>query len=48
MSKPEGEVREVPFLKNDMKSHHPATGKPLITRIHPAKPMRSAAAKRMR
>ena len=29
MPKHEGEVREVPFLKNDMKSHLPATGKPL-------------------
>jgi hypothetical protein len=29
MSKREGEVREVPFLKNDMKSQPPATGKPL-------------------
>jgi hypothetical protein len=29
MSNQQGEVREVPFLKNDMKSHPPATGKPL-------------------
>jgi hypothetical protein len=28
-AKHEGEVREVPFLKNDMKSHPPVTGKPL-------------------
>ncbi|MEO8052482.1 MAG: hypothetical protein ABI833_18890 [Acidobacteriota bacterium] len=29
MSKREGEVREIPFLKNDMKDQPAATGRPL-------------------
>jgi len=33
----EGEVREVPFLKNDMKNHMPATGKPLDRADSPGK-----------
>jgi len=37
MSNREGEVREVPFLKNDMKSHVPATGKPLDRADSPGK-----------
>jgi hypothetical protein len=37
MSKREGEVREVPFLKIDMKSHQPATGKPLDHSDSPGK-----------
>ena len=28
MSKREGEVREIPFLKNDMKEQAPTTGRP--------------------
>jgi hypothetical protein len=28
MSKREGEVREIPFLKNDMKDQAPTTGRP--------------------
>ena len=28
MSKREGEVREIPFLKNDMKDQAPSTGRP--------------------
>jgi hypothetical protein len=37
MSKQEGEVREVPFLKNDMKVQPPATGKPLDCSDSPGK-----------
>ena len=37
MSKQEGEVREVPFLKNDMKSQLPATGKRLDCSDSPGK-----------
>lgn len=36
-SKHEGEVRELPFLKNDMKSHLPTTGKPLDRADSPGK-----------
>jgi hypothetical protein len=37
MSHQDGEVREVPFLKNDMKSHPPTTGKPLDCADSPGK-----------
>jgi len=37
MSKREGEVREVPFLQNDMKNQPPTTGKPLEPADAPGK-----------
>jgi hypothetical protein len=37
MSKREGEVREIPFLKNDMKDQAPTTGKSLDKTDAPGK-----------
>ena len=37
MSKREGEVREIPFLKNDMKDQAPTTGRPLEQTDAPGK-----------
>jgi hypothetical protein len=37
MSKRQGEVREIPFLKNDMKDQTPTTGKPLDKTDAPGK-----------
>jgi len=36
-SRREGEVREVPFLRNDMKNQPPSTGKPLDCSDSPGK-----------
>ena len=37
MSKGQGEVREVPFLKNDMKDQAPTTGRPIDKADAPGK-----------
>ena len=37
MSKREGEVREIPFVKNEMKNQAPKTGKPADKKGRPGK-----------
>jgi hypothetical protein len=37
MSKREGEVREIPFVKNEMKNQAPTTGKPADKKDAPGK-----------